>query len=107
VPFRTEEREVQRLMSATSVVADRSMKPGEYPPLEVRFKDGRSVERHIPFAKGAPENPLTDDELHRKALSQIEPVFGKQRCGEILACVTTLESVAEFDTLMRLLIAEA
>jgi 2-methylcitrate dehydratase PrpD len=107
VPFRTEEREVQRLMSATSVVADRSMKPGEYPPLEIRFNDGRSVERHIPFAKGAPENPLSDDELQRKAVSQIEPVFGQQRCAEILACVSTLESAADFGTLMRLLIAEA
>jgi len=75
VPFRYAEPEVQRLMSATSVVADRAMKPGEYPPLEIRFTDGRSIERHIPFAKGAPENPLSDDELHRKAVSQIEPVF--------------------------------
>ena len=78
MPFRFEEPEVQRLMSATSVVADRSMKPGEYPPLEIRFTDGRTIERHIPFAKGAPENPLSDDELHRKAVSQIEPVFGKR-----------------------------
>ena len=104
VPFRYEEPEVQRLMGATSVVADRSMKPGDYPPLEIRFIDGRSVERHIPFAKGAPENPLSDDELHRKAVSQIEPVFGKQRSDQILACVSALELVPDFDALMRLLV---
>jgi 2-methylcitrate dehydratase PrpD len=103
VPFRFEVPEVQRLMSATSVVADRSMKPGEYPPLEIRFTDGRSVERHIPFAKGAPENPLSDDELHRKAVSQIEPVFGKRRCDELISCVLKLESVPEFGELTRLL----
>jgi 2-methylcitrate dehydratase PrpD len=107
VPFRDEEPEVKRLMSATSVVADRSMKPGEYPPLEIRFTDGRTVERHIPFAKGAPENPLSDDELHRKAVSQIEPVLGKGRCGEILACVSTLECQTDFGRLVQLLTPEA
>jgi 2-methylcitrate dehydratase PrpD len=80
------------------------MKPGDYPPLEIRFTDGRTVERHIPFAKGAPENPLSDDELHRKAVSQIEPVFGKQRSDQILACVSALELVPDFDALMRLLV---
>ncbi len=103
VPFRYEEPEVKRLMSATSVVADRAMRPGEYPPLEIRFADGRIIERHIPFAKGAPENPLSDDELHRKAVSQIEPVFGRARCSDILACVSALDSVADFGELMRLL----
>ena len=93
-------------MSATSVVADRSMKPGEYPPLEIRFTDGRSVERHIPFAKGAPENPLSDDELHCKAVSQIEPVLGKTRCDELISRVLKLEMVPDFEELTRLLVAE-
>ena len=106
VPFRYEEPEVQRLMGATSVVADRSMKPGDYPPLEIRFTDGRTVERHIPFAKGAPENPLSDDELRRKAVSQIEPVLGEAHCSEILACVSALDSVTDFGALMRLLVLE-
>ena len=82
-PSRDSEPEVKRLMSATKVVADRTMKPGEYPPLEIRFSDGRAIERHIQFAKGAPENPLSDEELHHKVVSQIEPVLGKERCLEL------------------------
>lgn len=102
-PLRDGEPEVKRLMGATRVVADRVMKAGEYPPLEMRFADGRALERHIAFAKGAPENPLSDDELTRKAVSQIEPVLGAQRTGEILACVAQLETLPDFAALIRLL----
>jgi len=39
-------------------------------------------------------------------VSQIEPVFGKQRCDQILACVSALDSVPDFGALMRLLVLE-
>lgn len=103
-PFRDGEPEVKRLMSVTRVVADRTMKPGEYPPLEIRFTDGRTLERHIPFAKGAPENPLSDEELRRKVVSQIEPVLGSARCEELLACVRSLDTVADCSELTQLLV---
>ena len=59
-PQRTAEPEIGRLMAATTLLADRSIKPGEYPPLEVELADGRRIERHVQFAKGAPQNPLSD-----------------------------------------------
>jgi 2-methylcitrate dehydratase PrpD len=105
-PQRDRDAEVQRLMAATEVLADREMPAGTYPPLEVRFKDGRRIERHVKFAKGAPENPLTDDELRAKAVSQIEPVLGKSRCGAVLACVSALEDVHDLREVTQLLAAE-
>jgi 2-methylcitrate dehydratase PrpD len=103
MPFRDHEPEVRRLMSVTEVAADREMPAGTYPPLEVRFKDGRSIERHVKFAKGAPENPLTDDELRYKAVSQIEPVLGERRCNALLARVASLEECRDFREVTRLL----
>lgn len=103
-PFRDGEPEVKRLMSVIRVVADQTMKPGEYPPLEIRFTDGRTLVRHIPFAKGAPENPLSDEELRRKVVSQIEPVLGSARCEELLACVRSLDTVADCSELTQLLV---
>ena len=103
-PSRASEPEVRRLMSATKVVADRTMKPGEYPPLEIRFSDGRTIERHIQFAKGAPENPLSDDEVQHKVVSQIEPVLGKAGCSELLAGISKLEVVLHFCDLTRLMV---
>jgi hypothetical protein len=37
------------------------MKPGQYPPLEIRLSGGRIIERHVMYGKGAPENPLSDE----------------------------------------------
>jgi len=104
-PSRHKEAEVQRLMSVTEVVADREMEAGTYPPLEIRLSDGRSIERHIAFAKGAPENPLSDEELRHKAVSQIEPVLGAERCGRLLECIASLEDVRDMTELTRLLAA--
>ncbi len=106
-PLRTSEPEVQRLMRATRVLADRTVKPGEYPPLELVLTNGRRIERHIKFAKGAPERPLSDAELKIKVDSLLEPALGAARCRELAECVASLESLKDFRDLVRLLVPEA
>lgn len=106
-PLRSGDPEVQRLMRATLVLADRTVNPGEYPPLELVLSDGRRIERHIRFAKGAPERPLSDDELHTKVVSLLEPALGAARCRELTECVASLESLKDFRELIRLLVPEA
>ncbi|HEX6002523.1 MAG TPA: MmgE/PrpD family protein [Burkholderiales bacterium] len=106
-PPRLSDPEVRRLMARVSVVADREMKPGQYPPLEIRFTDGRAIERHVTFAKGAPENPLTDEELQHKAASLLEPVLGAQRCAALLSCASHFERCADMRELIALLVAPA
>lgn len=106
-PLRTNEPEVQRLMKATQVLADREVKPGQYPPLELVLTDGRRVERFIPFAKGAPERPLTDEELKVKVDSLLVPALGAARARELSECVANLESVKDFREVVRLLVPDA
>lgn len=105
--LRAAEPEVQRLMRSIQVVADRTLKAGEYPPLELVLADGRRIERHIKFAKGAPENPLSDAELHAKVVSLAEPVLGEAACTELIDRVTGLESVKGFRDVTRLLVPDA
>jgi len=81
----------------------RSVKPGDYPPIEVELADGRRIERHVQFAKGAPQVPLSDAELADKVASLIDPVLGAPRRREIAATVATLEDLADMRTLTRLL----
>jgi 2-methylcitrate dehydratase PrpD len=102
-PSRADEPEIRRLMRATRVVADRTLAVGDYPPLELRLKDGRRFERAIAFAKGAPENPLSDGELARKVESLITPVLGTQRHREIVAAVERLDEAADVAALANLL----
>ena len=106
-PLRTEESEIRRLMGVIKVADDRVIPIGTYPPLEVNLRDGRSIERFIPFAKGAPENPLSDRELHDKVTSLLTPALGGQRCREIVACVQNLESLADMRDLTKLLVPSA
>jgi 2-methylcitrate dehydratase PrpD len=105
--LRTAEPEVQRLMRSTQVLADRTIKPGKYPPLELVLSDGRRIEREMEFAKGAPERPLSDDELRSKAVSLLIPVLGAAQCDELIACVASLESLKDFRELVRLLVPQA
>ena len=90
-------------MRTVEVAADREQKPGTYPPLEIRFRDGRAIERHIAFAKGAPENPLSDAELRVKVVSQVEPVLGAARCKSLIDTVASLEDVPDARALLTLL----
>jgi 2-methylcitrate dehydratase PrpD len=103
VPLRTHEPEIRRLMALTKVVPDRTLAIGEYPPLEVQLADGRTIERAIEFAKGAPENPLSDRELAEKVESLIVPVLGAAQCQEIVRTVDRLDELEDCSELLALL----
>ena len=97
------EPEVRAVMEKVTVLADRTIIPGQYPPLEVRLKDGRSVERFIRYAKGAPERPLSDAELADKVESLVAPTLGAQRHREIVACVESLDTLPDLRHLVSLM----
>jgi 2-methylcitrate dehydratase PrpD len=106
LPLRSEEPQVRRLMRLIEIVDDRVLEIGEYPPLELRLVDGRRFMRQIPFAKGAPENPLDDDELELKAVSLITPVLGTARCRQVMAQIARLEELDDLRDLTQLLVPE-
>ena len=102
-PLRTQDPEVRRLMAATRIQSDRVLGRTDYPSLEVLFKDGRRQHLDIPFAKGAPEAPLPDDELVMKAMSLLVPVLGSERAEQLVDSVWTLERCSDLSQVTRLL----
>ena len=102
-PPRTSDPEIERLMAATTLLDNRVIAPGDYPAIEVLLSDGRRIERHVQFAKGAPQNPLTDGELADKVAALIDPVLGASRRGEITATIARLEELDDLRLLTRLL----
>jgi len=102
-PLRAGESVIAGLMARTEIVADRTLKPGENPTLEIVLRDGRRFERQTGFAKGAPENPVPDDELEAKAETLIAPVLGKGAFRAILAQIRALETLADSRRLTELL----
>ena len=94
-------------MALIEVVDDHVLKIGEYPPLELRLVDGRSFDAEILFAKGAPENPLSDAELEEKAVSLIVPVLGTARCRQLMTSIAHLDELDDVRELTGLLVPES
>jgi len=54
--------------------------------------DGRTLERHVAHNLGAPDNPMTDQQLEDKCLALAAPVLGQARAGELAkACWKLVE----------------
>jgi 2-methylcitrate dehydratase PrpD len=69
--------------------------------MEIRLKDGRTLNHQTMAAKGSFENPLTRDEEEEKALDLIVPVLGKQRSEALLAALWGFEDLKDVRTLRR------
>ena len=65
------------VMHSVEVAADRAAASSTHHSKSAS-RMGRAIERHVVFAKGAPENPLSDAELRAKVVSQVEPVLERR-----------------------------
>lgn len=99
-PLRVSDPEIQRLMALTEIRTDRVLGPTDYPSIEVVFDDGRCEYRDVPFAKGAPEAPISDDELNDKAMALLEPVLGAAAARAWVDAVWFLEDCPDFSVLV-------
>jgi 2-methylcitrate dehydratase PrpD len=63
--------------------------------MDVRLKDGRTLQRETMAAKGSYENPLTRQEEEEKALDLIVPLLGRARSAELLAQLWNFEAIAD------------
>ncbi|MCC6851485.1 MAG: MmgE/PrpD family protein [Rubrivivax sp.] len=106
-PLRTADAEVQRLMAVTEIRADRVLGAKDYPSLEVVYRDGTRRLLDVPLAKGAPEVPISDDELRQKAMDLLGPVLGAERADALVAGIAALERGADTASLLRLAVPEA
>lgn len=102
-PLRVADAEIRRLMALTEIHADRVLGPADYPSLEVVFKDGSRQYKDVPHAKGAPEAPVSDDDLAAKAMVLLAPVIGEARARHVLETIWSLEDEEDFSALIALL----
>jgi 2-methylcitrate dehydratase PrpD len=102
-PPQTADPEIARLMAATELVADLPADHAQGPRVALLLADGRTVQAQVAVAKGDPRLPVSDEELHAKAQSLIEPVLGAQAFARITRGVARLEQLADFNELAQLL----
>jgi len=73
--------------------------------MEIRLKDGRTLNHQTMAAKGSFENPLTPEEENEKALDLIEPVLGRKRTHALLEALWDFDQIKDVRALRRLYVA--
>jgi 2-methylcitrate dehydratase PrpD len=71
--------------------------------VEITLKDGRTLREHVINCRGRPENPMSPDEVEKKAAWLMEPVLGKKNVDQIIESSRRLETVATVRDLANLL----
>lgn len=73
--------------------------------VEVTLKDGKVLREHVSNCRGRPENPMSPEEVEKKAAWLLEPVLGKKNSDQIIESmrrVETLTSVRDLAKTMML-----
>lgn len=97
--------EVRRIVEATTVFVDPECER-LYPRrrsgvARVRLKDGTMLEGRVLDPRGEGENPMSDDELTHKFLSNCRPVLGEPKCSQVLEAIWSLGRSSELQALYR------
>jgi hypothetical protein len=71
--------------------------------VEVTLKDGKTLREHVSNCRGRPENPMSPDEVEKKAAWLMEPVLGKRNVEQIIESSRWLESVPSIREMINLL----
>jgi len=96
--------EVQDALSKVQVICDESIpEPGSYCPVSVELKDGQRYSYTATIAKGDPRNPMTEDEVTGKFLSNASPAITPVQAETLANAVRNLETVEDVKGLARLL----
>ncbi|MFC2046312.1 MmgE/PrpD family protein [Chloroflexota bacterium] len=98
--------QVRRLRHLIEVEVDPEIE-GNYPNANgcrvlVTLNDGRTFEGYVEYAKGEPENPMTDAELQEKFEVLAGPILPKGRVGEVFSACMHLEQEEDVGALLAL-----
>jgi 2-methylcitrate dehydratase PrpD len=72
--------------------------------VEVTLKDGKTLREHVINCRGRPENPMSPEEMEKKAAWLMEPVLGHGSVEQIINTVRRIESLTNSRELTKLLV---
>ena len=71
--------------------------------VEITLKDGQTLREHVINCRGRPENPMSPDEVEKKAAWLMEPILGKKNVDQIIDSIRRIESVTSTRELTKLM----
>jgi 2-methylcitrate dehydratase PrpD len=69
--------------------------------IEITFKDGSKLKKHVEWAIGSHEKPLTDAQLEIKFINQAKPVIGEPQARDLLALGWRIDELDEAAAVAR------
>jgi 2-methylcitrate dehydratase PrpD len=71
--------------------------------VEITLKNGVTLREHVINCRGRPENPMSPEEVEKKAAWLMEPVLGKKNVDQLIESIRRLEAVPSVRELNHLL----
>jgi len=71
--------------------------------VEITLKDGNTLREHVINCRGRPENPMSLEEVEKKAAWLLEPVLGKTNSDQVINAVRQIEFVSNVRDLIKLM----
>ena len=68
--------------------------------VEIRTKDGNKYISHVDYAKGSPENPMSDEELEAK-FRYLTSTIDKSQTNNIISIINDLEHLSNIRELIN------
>jgi 2-methylcitrate dehydratase PrpD len=103
---RMKDPQVLEVKRRVELVGDRALMDPAAPRsarIEVRLRDGRTVNRFTRHAPGTKENPLDAAGVNAKAKSLLEPVIGARRTAAVIDGVHALDTLKDLRELVAVL----
>lgn len=94
--------EVAALRKRITVEADAEAPEGGQAHLTVQLSDGRILKKHTPYVKGTPRDPMTIEDVVRKARGIMRPVLGAGT-DQLIEALLDIEASPDLRSLGRLL----
>jgi 2-methylcitrate dehydratase len=70
--------------------------------LTLTLTDGRTLVKEVEFPRGHAQNPMSDAEVELKFRAEVEPRWGRDKAGRILAACWSLEKLGRAGDLLEL-----
>jgi 2-methylcitrate dehydratase PrpD len=71
--------------------------------VEITLKDGKTLREHVINCRGRPENPMSPEEVEKKAAWLMEPVLGKSKVERIVDSIRRIESLTSTRELTKMM----
>lgn len=71
--------------------------------VEVTLKDGKTLREHVINCRGRPKNPMSLEEVEKKAAWLMEPVLGKENVDQLINSIRQIDFVTNVRDLAKLM----